>query len=82
MGVNLAPSAITLETGECTPLQRILDYDEDDCRAMVDLLDALRDMAEVPVVQNISMPITQIQTRDIGRPECPALRLLPFRRNS
>jgi uncharacterized protein len=34
-----------VQTGDRDLLQRILDYNEDDCRAMVVLLDALRQMA-------------------------------------
>lgn len=34
-----------VETGDRALLQRILDYNEDDCRAMIVLLDAIRDMA-------------------------------------
>jgi uncharacterized protein len=34
-----------IETGDGTLLQRILDYNEDDCRAMIVLLDALRQMS-------------------------------------
>ena len=33
------------ETGDRALLQRILDYNEDDCRAMVVLLDAIREMS-------------------------------------
>ena len=33
-----------VETGDRALLQRILDYNEDDCRAMIVLLDAIRDM--------------------------------------
>jgi uncharacterized protein len=33
-----------VETGDRTLLQRILDYNEDDCRAMIVLLDAIREM--------------------------------------
>lgn len=34
-----------VETGDRALLQRILDYNEDDCRAMIVLLDAIREMA-------------------------------------
>jgi predicted RecB family nuclease len=33
-----------VETGDRALLQRILDYNEDDCRAMIVLLDAIREM--------------------------------------
>ena len=33
-----------VESGDRVVLQRILDYNEDDCRAMIVLLDAIREM--------------------------------------